>query len=366
MRFTANRQRLLDAVNVVGSVTGPKAVRPVLQNLRLVVDTTGATLLATDLEVAIRYRVELLAVEEVGDILLPVARLSSILRECSADGVTFSLDDRSARITCGNATFRINGENPDEFPVIPGFDEEKALTIERDTFSTLIRKTLFACAKEKTRFAFHGVRIEVSGDEVRMVATDGKRLAMKSASFDNTSEVKQAPIVLQKGLMTFERILGSDPKVQICIEDKQVMVKSGCAEVSSRVADGVFPDWRNVLPKARLLKATFPRLELITALRQASVLTSEESRSVRMKFADGRMVLTSRAAEVGDSRIELPSTLEGEDLEVAFNPDYLVEGLKNMEVAEVTLVLSGPETPACVEGEENFVYIVMPVTLRAG
>lgn len=366
MRFTANRQRLLDAVNLVGSVTGPKAVRPVLQNLRLVVDSGGATLLATDLEVAIRHRVELLEIEEVGDILLPVAKLGSILRECAADGVKFALNDRRASIKCGNATFHINGENPDEFPVIPNFDEDKALTLDRDIFSTLIRKTSFACAREKTRYAFHGVRVEVSGDEVRMVATDGKRLAMKSASFDNTRDVKQAPIVLQKGLATFERILGADPKVQVCIEDKQVMVKSGSAEVSSRVADGVFPDWRNVMPKTRLLKATCPRLDLLTALRQASVLTSEESRSVRMKFSDGRMVLTSRAAEVGDSTVEMNCTLDGEELEVAFNPDYLVEGLKIMEAGEVTLVLSGAETPAVIEGEENFVYIVMPVTLRAG
>lgn len=366
MRFSATRQRLLEAVQVVSTVAGPKAVRPVLQNLRLMVDNNGATLLATDLEVAIRYRVELTGVEEVGDILLPVARLVSILRECAADVVRFEVEDRTARITCGKASFRVHGENPEEFPVIPAFDEERAFSLPRDTFQLLIARTLFACAKEKTRFAFHGVRFEVSGDEVRMVATDGKRLAMKSAGFENTLDVKQAPIVLQKGLMTFERILGSDPKVRVCIEDKQVMVKSGCAEVSSRVAEGVFPEWRNVLPKTRQLTATFKRLDLLTALRQAAVLTTEESRSVRLKFEDDRMVITSRAADIGDSRVELECTIEGTGIEVAFNPDYIVEGLRNMECEAVKLVISGAETPALVEGEENFVYIVMPVTLRAG
>lgn len=367
MKFRGNRQSLLEALTIVGSVVAPRSIKPILQNLRMVVDPSGATLLATDLEVAIRYKIPLDDVEEGGDVLLPVQRLLGIFREASGDDVSFVSDDRALRISCGRASFKVLGEDPDEFPVIPSFDDGKAFVLEREPFRLLIRKTTFATAREKTRYAFNGVRFEVEGDTARMVATDGKRMAVKSVGIDNPQNIEAGHIIPTKGLQTFDRVLtDTDDQVRINLEDRQVMIRTGNAEVSSRLVEGAFPRYDNVIPKETALTATFEKADLLSALKQAAILTNDESRSVRMSFREDRLVLTSRAMDVGEARVELETETEGEPIDIAFNPDFLVEGLKNMDAERLKIFVSGKDTPARIDGEENFVYVVMPVTLRSG
>lgn len=367
MKFTGSRQRLLDALTMVGSVVAPRSIKPILQNLRIVVDPGGATLLTTDLEVAIRCRVELPRVDEGGDLLLPVARLQGILRESDGEEVRVETEDRVVRISCGNGTFKMASDEPDDFPVVPSFEDQRALRMDRDPFRTLIRKTAFAAAKEKSRYAFNGVRFEVEGEEARMIATDGKRMAVKTVGIENPHALKIAQIIPTKGLQAFERALSeNDPHVRIHFEDKQVMVRTGHTEVSSRLVEGNFPRYQSVIPKETALTATFPRQELAAAVRRAGILTNEESRAVRFSFEDGKLVLTSRAMDVGEARVELQSQFEGPPISVAFNPDFVVEGLKTIEADTITVRLSGKDTPARIDGEENYIYVVMPVTLRSG
>ena len=367
MKFRGKRQSLLEALTIVGSVVAPRSIKPILQNLRLVVEPGGATLLATDLEVAIRYRVDLEEVEEGGDILLPVQRLLGIFREADGEEVTFASDDRAMRISCGKGSFKVLGEDPEDFPVVPSFDDEKSFVLEKDPFRLLIRKTTFATAREKTRYAFNGVRFEVEGDIARMVATDGKRMAVKSVGIDNPQDIKAGHIIPTKGLQTFDKVLTeADDQVRINLEDRQVMIRTGCAEVSSRLVEGAFPRYDAVIPKTTVLSASFEKQELLSALKQAAILTNDESRSVRLSFSDGKLVLTSRAMDVGEARVELPTEVDGDAIDVAFNPDFLVEGIKVIDAERLKISVSGKDTPARIDGEEDFVYVVMPVTLRSG
>lgn len=367
MKFRGNRQRLLDALTVLGTVIAPRSIKPILQNLRLVVDPDGASLLGTDLEVAIRYRVPLDSVEEGGDLLLPASRLLGILRESAGDEVIFSGDDQIITVDCGNGSFKIMGQDPEEFPVVPVFQDEGTLSVTKDDLRTLIRKTSFATAREKTRYAFNAVRFEVEGDEARMVASDGKRMAVKTLPIDNPDGVTLGHLIPAKGLTTFDKVLTDDDQVvRLRLEERQVMLQTRHAEVSSRLVEGAFPRYDAGIPKQFALTATFAREEIISGLRRASILTSEESRSVRMQFDENGVVMTARAVDVGEARVQLEARVEGQPLEVAFNPEFLVEGIKVMDSETVSLKVSGPDTPAIVEGEENFIYVVMPVTRRAG
>lgn len=367
MKFRGNRQSLLEAVSVVGLVVPPRSIKPILQNLRLVVEESGATLLATDLEVAIRYRVELAEVQEGGDILIPVSRLIGILRESNSEDVAFESDDAALQIQCGNGSFKVLGGSPEEFPLVPEFDDANAFSLETGPFRTLIKKTSFASAREKTRYALNGVRFEVSGDEARMIATDGKRMAVKTVGIDNPQNVEAAHIIPTKGLLTFDKVLTEqDDQIRINLEDKQVMIKTARAEVSSRLVEGAFPRYQGVIPQNTVLKASFDRTVLMSALKRAAILTNDESRAVRLSFQEDRLVLTSRAMDVGESRVEIETEVEGECDPVAFNPDFLVDGLKAIVADSITFSLSGKDTPARVDGEENYVYVVMPVTLRSG
>jgi len=367
MKLVGNRQRLLEAFTVVGSVVSPRSIKPILQNVRMLVSPEGATLLATDLEVAIRYRLDLDEVEEGGDVLLPAGKVLRILRESESTSVTFKTDAQGVEIISGNGRFKVLSEDPEEFPVVPSFDDSTAFSLDKAPFQALIRKTSFATAKERTRFAFNGVRFEVEGDEARMIATDGKRMAVKVLPIENPDELNIGRIIPTKGLLTFDRVLTDDEgQVRISLQDKQVIIKAGQTEVSSRLVEGMFPNFRTVIPKETPFSARFQINELRSALRRSAILTNDESKSVRMTFNDGQVILSSRAIDVGEAEIEVEAECEGKPFDVAFNPDYLIDGLKVMDAESVTLKLSGRDTAALLDGEENFTYVIMPVTLRTG
>jgi len=192
-------------------------------------------------------------------------------------------------------------------------------------------------------------------------------MAVKSVGIDNPQNIEAGHIIPTKGLQTFDRVLtDEDAQVRINLEERQVMIRTGSAEVSSRLVEGAFPRYDNVIPKETTLTAVFDKHELLSALKQAAILTNDESRSVRMSFGEDRLVLTSRAMDIGEARIELETEAKGEPIDIAFNPDFLVEGLKNMDAERLTILVSGKDTPARINGEENFIYVVMPVTLRSG
>ena len=365
MRLTANRQKLLEAFTVAGSVVAPRSIKPILQNLRFTVEGGGATLLATDLEVSIRYQAELDGVQEGGDVLLPAAKVLSILRESDSEEVEITSNGNVVEFHCGNGRFKVLGEDPEEYPEIPSFEDEQAFSVSREAFRTLVKKTSFAAARERTRYAFNGVRCEIEGDTLRMIATDGKRMAVKSVPVENPDGLELGKIIPTKGLQAFERVLAEeDEQMRISLRDKQAMVKTSRAEVSSRLVEGAFPHYKAVIPQETPQRATFNLGVLQSALRRSAILTNEESRSVRLAFDEGLLTITSRAIDVGESRVEIEADYAGEPVSLAFNPDFLVDGLKAMDGETVHINLAGPDTPARLDGEENYVYVVMPVTLR--
>jgi len=367
MKFTGNRQQLLEAFSMVGSVVPSRPVKPVLSNVRVVVGAEGGTLLATDLDVAIRYRIELESVEEGGDFLLPSAKVLGILRECTGESVAFSSEESSISLKCGSSKFKLLGQDPEEFPTVAPFKDEQAFTMDRNPFRTLIHKTAFATARERTRYAFNGVRFEIEGDEARMIATDGKRMAVKSVAISNPDKISAARTIPTRGLQTFDRVLmDEDKQVRISLDEKQAMIKTVRSEISSRLVEGNFPSYQKVIPAELPNSATFRRTDIVSALRQAAILTNDESRSVRLSFEEKRVIMTSRAVDMGESRIEVEAQYDGQPISMAFNPDYLLEGIKVMDAESIVLRLSEASTPACLEGEENFIYVVMPITLRAG
>jgi DNA polymerase-3 subunit beta len=365
MKFTANRNRLLDAVSLAGSVIPPRAVKPVLQNMRLMANESGLTIVATDLEVAVSVQVQTEHLAEEGDLLLPAIRLISILREADTETVECSCVDHAFTIQSGRNVFKVMAEARGEFPEIDGAKDQVPLIIPRDDLRKLIRKTIFATAKEKTRYAFNGVRFETTGNECRMIATDGRRMAIMLVPVENPDGIEAGHIIPTKGLTTIDRVLAeSGEEAQVFVQERVVLVKTSNAEVTSRWVEGAFPRSESVIPWDIRSTATFEKMPLISALRQANVLTNEESRSIKISFEADRAIKTSRAMDVGESRIEVDCVLEGEPLEANFNGDFLIEGIKQMDTHRIVFQLSGRDTPSIVEGEENFLYVVMPVTVR--
>lgn len=370
MNFVVSRETMLEAFQIVGSIIPSRPIRPILSCCHLMVGPDGiASLMATDLEIGIRFNLVVGGVTDPGETVVPAARVAAILRECASDEVTFESDGAGKlRIISGRSNFQLLSESPEEFPVIPEFKEEAAFGLERDKLVSLMRRTQFAVAREKSRFAFNGAKLHIEGDVARMIATDGKRLAMMVETIDNSDGVTAGHIVPARALAIFDKVLGDeDDVVRVALDDREIMVKTTRAEISSRLVDGSFPNYRAVIPEETPIVASFDREELARAFRQASLLTSQETRSVRFEIANDRAVLSAQALDAGEATIEIDMEDHvGGDMAIAFNPDFLVEGLKVMEAERVTIGLSRPNQPAKILGDENFVYVVMPVTMRNG
>lgn len=369
MKFTVSRQAILEAFQVVGLVISPRAIRPILTNVHLLATNDMLTVMGTDLEMSIRFNVPMEGVEEAGEAVVPASRVASILKECASETVSFEAEiGGKVRLRSGKSSFQLLSENPEEYPPIPQFNGENAFGLDRDKFVTLIKKTHFAVAREKSRFAFNGAKLDITGNQARMIATDGKRLVMKVEEIDNTDEVNTGHIVPSRALTVFEKVLGDeDDVVRIALEDNEIMLKTTRAEISSRLVEGSFPNYKAVIPETCTINLEFPREDLIRAFRQAALLTSQETRSVKLRVADGKAELSAQALDAGEAKIELDAPgYDGDELQIAFNPDFMVEGLKVMQSDVVKIGFSRANQPAKITGDDGFVYVVMPVTTRNG
>jgi len=306
MKFTARRQALSEAFQIVSSIIAPRMMRPILASIHVVVDEAGvATLMATDLDVAIRYRVTVGDVAEAGEAIIPASRATSILRESTADDVT--IDDAAGgkvTIRAGRGRFQLLSDDPSEFPEVPEFDATNAFGLNRAKLVTLIRKTHFAVAREKSRFAFNGAKLQIAGDEARMIATDGKRLAMMVETIDNSDGVEAGHIVPSRTLSVIERVLtDEDDMVRVALHDTDIMIRTTRADVSSRLVEGSFPKYESVIPTDALHQPVFGREELIKAFRQAALLTSQATRSVKMTLTRDGATLEAHALDAGEASI---------------------------------------------------------------
>ncbi len=370
MRITVSRQALLDALQAAVGVVGVKPMKPILENVLIRVERDALVVQATDLEVAVTCRVPVVATEGAGDAFLVSAmRLHGVVREALTESMAIEVEDRVVRAVAGKSVFRIQGDDPEEYPRIPAFGEGKSLRVPRERLRNLIEKTYFAAARDHVRYAVNGIRLEITSEGVRAIGTDGKRMAVQFEPVDNPDGITAANIVPTKGALSFLRILSEDTAdefVEIASAEKAVLLRASAGVVLSRIIEGTFPDYQRVIPAETPIVATANRQDLIAAFRQASLLTCEESKSVVVGFQPDALVLSSHAAGVGDARVEVAASCTGEPIEIAYIPEYVIEGLKAMSCETVRICASGRDTPSRLDGDENYTYIVMPVTIRRG
>ncbi len=369
MKFTVSRSIMLDALQIMGSVIPSKSVRPIACNMHMVVDADGmVTLSGTDFEVAMSYRLAVASVAEPGEAVVNASRATSILREANDGDIEFETNESGKlELRCGRSCFNLLTEKPDEFPERPHHDSQNEFALNQKQFVSLIRSVLFAVARDKTRFAFNGARLIIEGSDAVMVATDGKRLALKREAIDNSDDVHAAAIIPGRALGVFERTLVDDEMVRLTISDRDVTMKTTRAVMSARLCEGVFPEHETVIPKDNSRVIEFDRVALQTAFRQAALLTSKETRSVHMTLSPEGATLRAKALDAGEAEIFVDCDgFTGEAMTVSYNPDYIADVLGVVQTDRVQFKLSQSNVPALLESTEDdgFLYVLMPVTQR--
>lgn len=367
MKILCDREQLLQAFLQVASVAPSRSPKPVLQNVKLEASSDAVAFTATDLEIGIRYLVAGVEVEVPGSVLLPVTRFGAILREGSDEKVLLESDAQGTQIRGERSQFQLASSNPSDFPTVAQIEPGDSFAVGVRVFRELIRRTAFATDNESSRYALGGVKLEFEEATLTAVGTDGRRLARMIGPLQrhgNPVDPGQNTIVPTKAMQLIERsIATSEADVELKLKGSELLVQSDRVAVSARLLEGRYPDWRKVFPdptgRQRIELAVGPTL---AAVRQAAIVTSEESRGVDFTFGDGTLLLAGRAAEVGQSRVELPIGYDGESISITLDPRYLIDFLKALDADKTcTVELKDAEAAAVFSTDDGYGYVIMPL-----
>ena len=368
MKITCDREQLLAAFNVAATVAPQRSPKPVLQNVKLEAGPEGTVLMATDMEVGVRLDVTGVDVETAGKLLLPVARFGLILRESSDEKLVISADANQTLIRGERSEFKLPNTNPDEFPNVATFQEEKCHEVPARLFKELIRRTIFATDTESSRYALGGVLLEFEEKKITAVGTDGRRLAKMEGPAMSLGGHKSGDvmtIVPTRSMQLIERALSdADAEIRVAGRGNDILVKSQRATIFSRLVEGRFPRWRDVFPQRHsAVKIEMSVGQVYAAVRQAAIVASEDSRGVDFTFGDGLLVLSGQTAEVGQSRVELPISYSGTPITIAMDHRFVSDFLRVLDPEKMFSVeIENAEAAALFTTEDGYGYVVMPLS----
>ena len=364
MKILCDRERLREGLAVANSVIPAKSTKPVLANVCLVATEEALELVGTDLEVALRYRIEDVKVEEPGTVVIPARLTLDFVRDLASETVELDSSEGNCHISGGQDSCELVTFDSDEFPVVSRFEDTEAFSIQAGRFTSLVGRTAFAAAREQGRYAMHGVLTEVEDDVLRMVATDGRRLAVADVPLEAGDVRPEPAIVPTKGLQLFCRVIDDAlEQVRVRFSENQIGLKTSKAEVFARLLDGEFPRYSAVIP-SETEHTVHANAELLgRKIRLVANVTGDEARAVRFSMKKGTIELFGQSAGRGEARAQLEADYDGSKAEIAFNPDYVVEGLKNCESDTVRLEFNEKTSPGKFTLGENYTYVVMPITI---
>ncbi len=369
MKIRCPKEPLLAAVQTAASVVPARSPKPVLANVKLDATREGAVISATDLEVGIRVAVDGVETEAAGSVLLPSGRLIAILREAPA-GTVFEIasDGTAASVKAPRSDFRLPVEDPLEFPSVATFPEGRSFEVSTPLIRELVRRTVYATDNESSRFALGGVLMELLATSVIAVGTDGRRLAkMEGPCQAHGSDMEEArPIVPARAMHLIERCLGgTDAPVHVAVGASEIVVRTGETTISARLVAGRFPPWRDVFPdRPDASKVPIVAGPLLAAVRQAAIVTSEQSKGVDFSFEPGQLVLSGRSAESGESRIELPIDHAGAAVKIKLDPRFMIDFLRVLDGGTtVTIEITDSQSACVCRTDDGYGYVIMPLAV---
>jgi DNA polymerase-3 subunit beta len=368
MEIKAKRESLLATLYWTQSIVERRNTMPILANVLFEVVKGSIRVTATDLEVGVRGEVEGDVVKE-GTVTVNAKKVYEIIREVPHDLVHIKrLENDWVEIRSGKSVFKIVGIDAKEFPQFPKFDSKALSTTSAATMREMIERTLFSVSTDETRYSLNGVFVEQGdGGSVRMVATDGHRLAFEEkpvGSFGLTKGV----ILPRKGLSELKKLLesGSDGAVSLGFKENMGLVTKDKIELFMRLIDGDFPDYTKVIPKGNPNIVKIEHDELFQALRRVSILSSERYKGIRMEFSDGKVAISANNPDLGEAIEEIEAEYKGKPLSIGFNARYLIDVLGVLGGdGEIDIELKDELSPSVIRkgGIDSYLYVLMPMRL---
>ncbi len=373
MKFTVHRDEFHQAVAAVQRATATRVIQPILSNILIQSEDGQLRLSGTDLDFAIETWVGA-EIQEPGKTTLSAKKLSEIISKLpSASQVAFEIDEQTqtARIQCGASLFDIRTMPAEEFPLIKQIDRENYLEVELRALIRAINQTYFAAASYETNNVLGGVFFRLNPESLEMAATDGSRLArsLETLSAHNVTEEISA-IIPVKALQEFVKLVGSNPEegtVRLSIQDGQISFRTSKVYVVSRLLDGQFPPYQQLIPVENKIVAYANRQELISSLERTAVMANERTNVVKLTFDNGNLSLAANTPDLGDSKDTIAANYGGgEPLNIAFNYKFLLDALRVIESDDVRMETNGALAPTLFKAkdENSYLCLVMPVQVK--
>ena len=369
MQFVVTREALLKPLQLVSGVVERRQTLPVLSNVLMNLENDELSLTGTDLEVELVGRVKVEPGGKPGGITVPARKLVDICKSLSDDAVLdFSLSDEKLLIKSGRSRFTLTTLAAAEFPSVDDEPGTFSVTVEQSKLKELLESTSFAMAQQDVRYYLNGMLFEVAADYLRVVATDGHRLAMQTVPMKNELDGTQQLILPRKGIMELTRLIGEGTgELTLVFGSSHIRARMSEYTFTSKLVDGKFPDYNRVLPKGGNKNVIGERQSLRQAFSRVSILSNEKYRGVRLLLSTGELKILANNPEQEEAEEVVSVGYEGDDLEIGFNVSYLIDVLTALHSPNVRIILSDSNSSALIEAENGEVsealYVVMPMRL---
>jgi DNA polymerase-3 subunit beta len=364
VKISVTKEDLSTGLQNVQNVVGTRSTLPILSNVLLVAGENKLDLRATDLEVSIHATVPA-KVEREGASTLPAKRMFGLVREIESNEIEIEINDKEiATVQAGAAKYKLHGIGAEEFPPEAKFKERGSIKIGQTKIGEMIRKTAYAVSSDESRHTLNGINIVAEPERLTLVATDGRRLALVDEEIEGGTKAQF--IVPTKTVSELQRVLQSKGEAEIRLGETHAEFKipqEGGEEVviHSKLVEGSFPNFKQVIPSESKERITVVKEELLHALRRADQITSDKANSVKLKFADNTLSITANTPEIGSGQESIAIQYTGPEIEVAFNPVYLMDPLKVLEGEEVYIELTDSLSPGVLKSNTPFLYVLMPM-----
>jgi DNA polymerase III subunit beta len=367
MKLSCSRDALFAQLQAVTRVASTHTAVQALSGVQIHASDAGVELRATDLEVGLRVPLEATA-ERDGDVVLPARLLLDVVRALPADAVTLEVrpTEQDVEITSAGAIFHIRTLRSEDFPPLPEAPGEATVSVPAQAFVETIQTVARAASRDETRPVLTGILVSASGQELQMVATDSYRLSVKRTALDAPLDGSFEANVPARALQELARIAqGAGDQLTVGVGANQVVFQAGGAVLSSRLIDGQFPNFSQLLPDAFEHELKLSGEEFTDVVRRISLL-AQKNAPLRLAFAEGEVTVSAQTPDVGEARETLPVPFAGEPLEIGFNPDFLRDGLESVGGADVVLKLISALRPGLIEAADDsgFQYLIMPIRLN--
>jgi len=363
MKTHIAREHLLKGIQTIYPIVPTKSTLPILSHLLMEARKDTIHLASTDLELGISCTVPAQVTEE-GAITLPAKRLNDLVKELPNTALAITTKkNQQVSIECEQGLFKIMGLPKEEFPRLPKLENQDALVIDQGLLQAMLELTTFAVSKDESRYVLTGILFVWKGEWLRLVATDGRRLAMVERQVTTSAPVEQQAVVPFKTVTELHRLLGESPTVRILFKENQIAFDLGNTQFVSRLIEGKFPNYAQVIPPESPQKMEVSREALLLATRRISLWATQDSPSIRFDLKPGHLTISKQTPEVGEAHEELKVSYSGSEFSVGFNPNYIIDVLKALPDGNVEIELPGPDRPGVVRTKDHYLYIVLPMQL---